>query len=306
MQDKTIIYKHIVPCNLSEKIRLPDYIIQNIPTIQSRNRAKKAIKKGLILLDGQQVESSRFVKSEQIIEHIADIYVTKSNLKLKLNIIYEDNHIAAVYKPAGISVSGNYYKTIQNAVAYNLKLSPEQDALPTALPVHRLDNPTSGILLIAKTQNAVINLGKQFQEKLIKKSYSAVVIGTPKQEGVISTPVDNKDAVTRFKVIKTVNSLKYTFMSLVELYPETGRTHQLRIHMAKAGFPITGDKLYSPEELLFKGKGLFLSAVKIEFKHPYSNENMILETDIPQKFISLLKREQARWDKVIKSQSQKK
>jgi RluA family pseudouridine synthase len=298
MQNKTIIYKHTIPDNISIKIRLLDYIIQSIPTIQSRNSAKKTIKKGLILLDGQPVESSRFIKPKQIIEHIAETYVSKNILELNLNIIYEDNYIAVVYKPAGISVSGNYQKTIQNTISYNLKHSPEQDVLPTALPVHRLDNPTSGILLIAKTQSAVIALGKQFQDRTIKKTYYAIVTGKPQQNGIISTPVDNKNAVTRFKVIKNVNSLKYKFMSLVELHPETGRTHQLRIHMSRAGFPITGDKLYSPKELLFKGKGLFLSAGKIEFKHPYSGENIILETGIPKKFTSLLKREQARWNQI--------
>lgn len=215
--------------------------------------------------------------------------------ELPLEILFEDHHMAAIHKPAGFSVSGNTYKTIYNALPFNLEKSTEPDALPWPTPVHRLDNQTSGILLIAKTKTAQIALGNQFENHTIQKKYCAVVIGEVLKNGIINTPVDDKTAETGFEVITVVNSLRFEHLSLLNVFPKTGRTHQIRIHLASIDHPIFGDKLYVEEKMLHKGKGLFLCAREITYRHPKTSEEINLTIEIPHKFESLLIREQRRW-----------
>ena len=221
--------------------------------------------------------------------------------ELQLEILFEDEHIAVIHKPAGFSVSGNAYKTIYNSLPFNLEKSTEPDALPWPTPVHRLDNQTSGILLIAKTKTSQIALGNQFENHTIQKKYCAVVIGKVLSNGEIKTPIEDKIAETDFEVGTVVNSLRFAHLSLLKVYPKTGRTHQIRIHLASIGHPIFGDKLYVEEKMLHKGKGLFLCAYKITFLHPKTSEEINLKIEIPHKFNSLLLREQRRWNNYNKS-----
>ena len=204
--------------------------------------------------------------------------------------------MAAVQKPAGFSVSGNAYKTIYNSLPFNLKKSPEPDALPWPTPLHRLDNQTSGILLIAKTKTAQIELGNQFKNHTIQKKYVAIVIGKVLSNGAIKTPIEGKAAETNFEVAHVVNSLKYKYLSFLNIYPKTGRTHQIRIHLASIDYPIFGDRLYVEEKMLHKGKGLFLCALEISFLHPKTSEEITLKIAVPHKFESLLQREKRRYD----------
>lgn len=215
--------------------------------------------------------------------------------ELSLEILFEDSHIAAIHKPSGFSVSGNAYKTIYNALPFNLRKSSEPDALPWPTPVHRLDNQTSGILLIAKSKTAQIALGNQFENHSIQKKYCAVVIGEMLRNGKINTPIEDKIAETDFEVVKVVNSLRYEHLSLLNVYPKTGRTHQIRIHLASIDHPIFGDKLYVEEKMLHRGKGLFLCAKEISFLHPKTSKEINLKIVTPHKFESLLLREQRRW-----------
>lgn len=213
-----------------------------------------------------------------------------------LDVKYEDEEIAVINKPAGLSVSGNAYKTIYNALPFNLKKSKSKDSLPWPTPVHRLDNPTSGLLLIAKTKTAQIELGNQFNNQTIQKKYCTIVIGKIHTTQVIKTPIEAKEAETSFEIIKEINSLKYEQLSCLKVTPKTGRTHQIRIHLASIGHPILGDKLYGNKETLHKGKGLFLCASEIKFLHPKTFKIIELKIEIPQKFNSMLVREKRRWN----------
>ncbi|MCF6183613.1 MAG: RluA family pseudouridine synthase [Bacteroidales bacterium] len=289
-----VIYRHIVSDEIIEKVRASDYLLKHIPYIETKSGIKKALKKQRFLINRQICNTGTLIKTGQIIEFLEEHTLQKKVFKLRLNVIFEDDFIALINKPAGISVSGNYFKTIQNALPYNLKKSEQTDTLQTPLPVHRLDNQTSGLLLIAKTHKARINLGKQFEEKKIKKKYNAVVIGKPSKSDAVNFPVDGKNAFTRYETLKTEKSLRNGYLSLLNLYPETGRTHQLRIHCEKAGFPILGDKLYNGNSPVFKGKGLFLSASEINFIHPLTNEFLTFEIPYPKKFDKIIEREKQR------------
>ncbi len=171
------------------------------------------------------------------------------------------------------------------------------DALNWTLPVHRLDNQTSGLLIIAKTKLARKNLGLAFENKTIEKTYQAVVIGSAPENGQVDKPIEEKKSVSNFVKLKTVKSLKNEFLSLLELKPKTGRTHQLRIHCASLELPILGDKLYGREGLVLKHKGLFLTAVSITFAHPRSNKIISVTIPTPYKFLKRMENEAKRFDK---------
>ncbi len=289
------IFQHIVTEEITGTVRASDYLSEHIPYFETKSAVKKAIKKKRFLINGKICNTGTLIKKGQTIELLEEKIQIKKIFKLSTEIIFEDDFIALIRKPAGISVSGNYFKTIQNALPYNLKKSSQKDALQIPLPVHRLDNPTSGLLLIAKTQKVRINLGKQFEEKKIRKKYNAVVIGKPPKSGIIDFSLEGKNALTRYETLKTEKSLRNGHLSLLNLYPETGRTHQLRIHCEKAGFPILGDKLYNGNLPVFIGKGLFLSASEISFTHPFTNDLLTLKIPYPPKFDKIIEREKQRY-----------
>ena len=291
-----ILQQHIVPKNI-ENIRLQEYAPEIFSEfIPSKSGIKKAIKNKLFFINGEIAQTGSWVISGQKIELISDNSIKPKVFEYRLEVIIEDEHFAAIYKPAGITVSGNKFKTIFNALPFNLTESSEPDALFKPTPVHRLDNQTSGILLIAKTKTAQISLGSQFSDKTIQKTYHTIVIGKTTNEQTITTPIETKESETYFELISAIESLKYQHLSLLKVSPKTGRTHQIRIHLASINHPILGDKLYGNTESLHKGKGLFLAATEIEFKHPKTLKEIHLKTAIPSKFHSLLTREERRWN----------
>ena len=293
---KKIIEKHTVPQGIS-RIRLSDYACEIFQTIPSRKGIKKAVKRGDVSIDGATASTGDWVKPGQIIELCDNETVKTEFYRMTIEVIYEDDYIAIVNKPAGIPVNGNRFKTVENALPLNLELSKAASRLPRPRPVHRLDSPTSGLLAIAKTGEAMISLSSQFAAKTIKKRYRAIVTGKLKGDGTIDTPVDGREAFTEFHPVKTIPSLKNGFLTLVNLIPHTGRTHQLRKHMAEIGHPIAGDKTYSPVDSLLKSKGLFLCAVELTINHPINNEIMTFSIPDPGKFSSYMERELRWWMK---------
>ena len=285
-----LLKTHIVSVG-TEPVRLLDYILEMFPEMTTRSSAKKALKKGAVLVDGEQRPSGWWLKPGMKLEFFDLELTPPKTLPMKLEVVYEDDYLAVINKPAGVSVSGNKYVTVQNALMYNLKPSASDDAMAWPKPVHRLDFPTSGLLLVAKTKTAVAGLGKQFEQKTIRKRYRAIVSGKLPEEGIIEIPVNGQSAKTVFKTIEYIPSPMTQWITLVDLFPETGRTHQLRIHMALLGNPIVGDKQYTTGKPLLKGKGLFLSAVEIAFTHPVTGEEMKFAIDEPSKFGALIRKE---------------
>ena len=207
----------------------------------------------------------------------------KKRLDLPLKVLFEDDHLAAIHKPAGIEVSGNKFKTIANALPQNLKPSTLVDA-STPQPVHRLDYATTGIVLVGKTASSIRALNKVFEDKSMVKTYYAVAIGKMQKDGTITSEIDGKPSESSFTVVESVPSERFGMLNLVELRPKTGRRHQLRKHLLSLGNPILGDKEYAAEGLILKGKGLYLHAYSLEFEHPFTNKVIRITNDLPKKF----------------------
>lgn len=291
-----VLATHWVPLDIEQQ-RLSDYLCGVFPQLPSRKSVKVAIKKGAIYVNGKKGHTGDWVLPKQKIELLEIESAPTKILQLPLDVLYEDDSIAVVFKPAGIPVSGNQFRTIENALLHNISPSDRVDALKKPRAVHRLDAPTSGLLLIAKTRQARIHLGAQFEAKTIQKRYQAIVMGQPPIEGTIDLPIEGKASVSYFICLRTVDSLRSGQLSLLNLFPQTGRTHQLRIHLSQLGFPILGDKLYGTEGQILKGKGLFLTALELEFEHPTTQKRQQIKLPTPYKYTALLDREQRRFNK---------
>ena len=277
-----ILETHIVPA-LDEKIRLQEYAASAFKTISTRSGIKKAIKRKEILIDGNIGNTSDWIEEHQKLELLQQEVPIKKVFQLGLEVVFEDNYLAVVKKPPGYPTSGNYFKTIENALPFNLNVSLEQDALPFPLPVHRLDNPTSGLLLIAKTRTAQTKLNLAFEDKEIHKTYLALIHGEAPESCIYDSNIEGKTAITRIKRIGAF-SFKENPYSLLEVFPETGRTHQIRIHLSGNDFPIVGDMEYGLKIHPFQKKGLYLTAIALNFKHPITQKSMSVKIDPPQKF----------------------
>lgn len=191
-----------------------------------------------------------------------------------------------INKPAGILVSGNTFKTITNALPQNLQPSHLPDAAKPQ-PVHRLDYPTTGVLLIGKTSSSIRALNQGFADKRISKIYCAVTIGTMDKQGEMTAAVDGKPAKSLYWVRSSVPSPRFGRLNLVELRPQTGRRHQLRKHLAGIGNPIFGDKAYGTEGLTLYGKGIYLHALALRFTHPVTAKELRIASALPLKFRKL-------------------
>ncbi|MGM0933729.1 MAG: RluA family pseudouridine synthase [Bacteroidota bacterium] len=279
-----LIETHIVPAGVKD-IRLQEYAVSIFKAAPTKSSIKKAIKRGEIKIDGETANTGDWIAEGQKIELFKQEAPEKV-FSLKLEVLFEDDHIGVVNKPAGYPTSGNYFKTITNALPFNLKVSTEPTALAAPQPAHRLDNPTSGLLLIAKTGDSLRKLHRDFKEKKIQKIYTVLVYGEFPEKKSLQYKIEDKASETEISLIRSfhINGNDYSFVSAI---PKTGRTHQIRIHLAKAGFPIVGDKLYGKENSTGNIKGLFLSATSLKFQHPATLEWMNIAVAPPKRFIKI-------------------
>jgi len=272
----------------------------------SRVMVQKLIEENEILVNNKPQKSSyKVFAGDEITINIPEAKNTTIEAKeIPLNIIYEDKDILVINKQKGLVVHpgvGNYDETLVNAIMAHCKgeLSGIGGEIRPGI-VHRLDKNTTGILIIAKNDKAHINLSKQIQDRKVKKIYIALVRGViTENEATIDMPIGRstkdrkkmavnkrgKNAITHFKVLK-----RYDKYSLVEIHIETGRTHQIRVHMAEIGHPVIGDDTYSNGKNEFGINGQLLHAKSLEFIHPTLNQKMYLEAPLPDFFEDILRK----------------
>lgn len=289
--------------NVTENDRL-DKIVSKFETNLSREAIQRMIKTEKILVNGNPVKPSyKTVIGDTIT--VEDEEVQEIDLKpqeMPLDIIYEDNELLVINKEKGIVVhpgNGNPDGTLVNAVMAKCKdsLSGIGGKIRPGI-VHRIDKDTSGLIIIAKNDNSHINLSEQIQRREVKKTYIALVRGCIKEnEATINMPIGRstkdrkkmaviktgKEAITHFKVIE-----RYSGYTLLEVNIETGRTHQIRVHLSEIGYPIVGDEVYSNGKNPFNVKGQMLHAAKLKFKHPKTGEEISVEAELPEYFNNVL------------------
>ena len=184
-------------------------------------------------------------------------------------------------------VSGNSFKTITNALAQNILPSKLSDATKPQ-PVHRLDYATTGVLLVGKTSSSIRALNGMFEDKKVEKTYYAVTIGEMSDRGKITSEIEGKKSQSNYKLFESVSSKRFGKLNLVKLKPQTGRRHQLRKHLASINNPILGDATYGIENLILSGKGLYLHAYSLNFIHPFTNKQVYLKDEFPQRLRNYL------------------
>jgi 23S rRNA pseudouridine1911/1915/1917 synthase len=284
LQAKVCILESHIAKKQKEQIRIQEYAVGIFNTVPTKSGIKKAIKKKLILVNGLPTSTARIIiGGEKITLLNPKNKPLRKSLILRLAITFEDDYLAIIEKPPGILVNGNKFKTIDNALQQNLKKSSQIDAVRPR-PIHRLDYPTSGLLLIGKTSSTIRALNQLFENKKIKKKYYAITIGKMNLKGAIKTYINKKTAITNYKTIQSVKSNRFEFLNLVELSPRTGRRHQLRIHLSSIGNPILGDQEYGIKSLILKGKGLYLHASQLDFTHPITKDKLSITSNLPKKF----------------------
>ena len=289
----------------NEQKRLDAYISEKLPEL-SRTMVKKLLDDGKILVNDKAPKASyKPVKNDKIeieIEEPKEIELKAQEIPIQ--IIYEDNDIIVVNKPKGLVVhpaNGNPDGTLVNAIMAICKdsLSGIGGEIRPGI-VHRLDKDTSGLLIVAKNDKAHINMSEQIKDRKVKKTYIALVRGTvPENEATINMPIarskkdrkkmdvdkDGKEAITHFKVLGRYKN-KYT---LLQINLETGRTHQIRVHLSHIGYPIIGDEVYSNGKNEWNVSGQCLHAWKLEFIHPVTGKKISLEAEIPEYLKNIIK-----------------
>ena len=282
----------------ADGVRVDSFAAQALATwLPSRTRARKEAKAGRLLLDGQPVEPFTAVRAGQTLTLLPPPAPTRPPLAIPIPVIYSDAHLAAVLKPAGLLTNGDRDRTLERALPSVLPRSTQPDALPAPRVVHRLDRPTSGLVLVARTRRAQVSLGWQLERRELKKHYRAIVRGRLEGRGRIDAPIEEREAVTEWIAREQTPSLRRGWLTTLDLHPLTGRTHQLRRHLAGIGHPILGDGLYAPADRL-KGKGLFLFAAAVTLAHPITAEALTISAEEPRKYAALRQREARRHARV--------
>ncbi|MGX6977826.1 RluA family pseudouridine synthase [Vagococcus elongatus] len=270
----------------------------------SRSQIQHWLKGDCVFVNGEPVSANYKVKKNDtiVVTPPENIELELSPEAIPLDIVYEDTDIIVVNKPQGMVVhpsKSHQTGTLVNALLYHTSdLSGINGVIRPGI-VHRIDKDTSGLLVVAKNDQAHKNLQEQMMAKTVIRKYSALVHGEiPHETGTIDAPIDRsksnrlmntvreggRKAVTHFKVLK-----RFTDYTLIECQLETGRTHQIRVHLKYIDFPIAGDPIYGPAKTL-KGQGQYLHAGTLGFKHPVSGKNLLFEVPPPEVFQKTLKK----------------
>lgn len=302
-----------------EPYRIDKFLMNRIEGA-TRNKLQQAINAGLVLVNGKEVKQNYKIKPADHIVVYSDMHPESTDVvpeNIPLNIVHEDEALIIINKPAGLVVhpgSGNYNGTLLNGIAYHLRqIDPDinEERLPRFGLVHRIDKNTSGLLVLAKSDKAMRQLAKQFYDHTVKRKYLALVWGNPEQdEGTIVAHVGRnqryrklfeaypegehgKEAITHYKVVE-----RFNYVSLLQCVLETGRTHQIRVHMKYLGHPLFNDDFYGGDKIV---KGTIFSKYKqfvdncfsicqrqalhaktLGFVHPSTGKEIFFESELPE------------------------
>ncbi|MGM0608230.1 MAG: RluA family pseudouridine synthase [Candidatus Muiribacteriota bacterium] len=294
--------KNHIPYYYGERIDI--YLKKELLTQISRSKIQKFIKEGKVIVSGKKVKSNYILREYDVIEYSFEYNKknTITGVNLNIPLIYEDEFFVVLNKPRGIVVhpaeSVKEPTVLHHLVYKNISLAPVSLDRPGV--VHRIDRYTSGLLIVAKTVEAYEKITELFKYKKILKLYKALCYNKFKYpEGIIDMPVgrnekdrkkmavkkSGKQAVTHYRVIEEFNNY-----SLIELNLKTGRTHQIRVHLAQCGHPVVGDGVYGPAKNEFNLTGQFLHACLIEFNHPFKAEKMLFESEMPEELANVIGR----------------
>ena len=310
-----------------EPLRLDKFLTARIENA-SRNKVQQAIESGRVLVNGKKIQANHKIKPGEEVVVYSDREVHSEEIvpeNIPLNIVFEDDEILIISKPVGMVVhpaSGNYTGTLVNGVAYHL-LQQNKDLTPTELPryglVHRIDKNTSGLMVLAKTSRAVASLAKQFFDHTMYRQYVALVWGDVKDDaGTVVAHVGRhkrfrkmfdaypdgeygKYAVTHYRVLE-----RFGYVTMIQCELETGRTHQIRVHMQHIGHPLFNDELYGGDKIV-KGtvftkyrqfvENAFaicprhaLHAKTIGFIHPKSRQEVRFDSELPEDMTAVIQK----------------
>ena len=289
-----------------QQMRLDKYLAEQFPE-QTRSYLQKLIKDGEVTVNGKNVKTGyQLSKGDEVSVNIPEPKeLDVEPQQMDLDIVYEDDDVILINKPKGMVVHpapGHTTDTLVNGLLYHCKdnLSGINGVARPGI-VHRIDRDTTGILIVCKNDMSHNSIAAQLKEHSINRRYRALVHGNIKtDEGTVEGPIgrhpvdrkkmainerNGKPAVTHYKVLERFGN--YTF---IECVLETGRTHQIRVHMSSIGFPLVGDEVYGPAKCPFKLQGQCLHAMVLGFVHPRTGEYMEFSADLPEYFENLLKK----------------
>lgn len=287
----------------TELTRLDVYLCENFSE-QSRSNLQRQIENGYVLVNNKTVPKNYKIRvDDEIVVNPISVVATIEPQDIPLEVVFEDDYLLVVNKPKGMVVhpaNGNADKTLVNALLHhcNGSLSGINGVIRPGI-VHRIDKNTSGLLIVAKNDIAHISLAAQIKAHSFLREYQAIVYGNVKDdEGIVDlpigrstvdrkkmcvTPKNSRNAVTHYKVIN-----RYKGYTHLKLTLETGRTHQIRVHLAYMGHPVAGDDVYGPKKVIKKLDGQCLHAKTIGFVHPKTGENIHLDSPLPKYFTDFL------------------
>ena len=309
MNRKIALTLNVKPEQIGQRV---DVVIAETFKEFSRSHLQKLIKEGAVKVNGKEVKPKLILQGGEVIEIFA-----KEAPKLKdkaesieLDIIHQDQDLLVVNKSSGLVVhpgAGNPSGTLVNGL---LKFDSSLSYLPRAGIVHRLDKDTSGLMVVSRNEKTYLNLIDQLKERTVTRKYTALVVGEPSLSGVIDKPIgrhpkfrtkqavikSGKEAISRFKKVKSLKGY-----SLLEVSLETGRTHQIRVHLSYLGFPIVGDNTYGGRRKYVKGtsenlrnkinqfKRQALHASSLSFIHPSTKKTLTFDSELPDDMKQLIR-----------------